>query len=274
MLDCCCFLYSQHVEMRCCCLWQTTVCVWGWEISWSQMWPFHQRSPKSHQWFHQISTNSIALTCTHSSNNVQVTFISLCESVTLSPRPPVRRKKDRLRSGIRFLLLAQISFSEICLLSDYRNYTPSLALQGGVLGTRGLQCNGMALPTPQHFHSDCGSAPAHSPHGFVWLLSDVSIGKTIKSWKNNTDIRVTIFWRGNTCSSCQWFTGSCCSLSTYFIVIIYHIHCWSPKEPQHRNLAHVVQGAVQLQKAVREVKAPESCQLLPLQKILQIHSRT
>lgn len=102
----------------------------GWEISWSQMWPFHQRSPKSHQWFHQISTNSIALTCTHSSNNVQVTFISLCESVTLSPRPPVRRKKDRLRSGIRFLLLAQNSFSEICLLSDYRNYTPSLALQG------------------------------------------------------------------------------------------------------------------------------------------------
>lgn len=108
------------------------------KISWSQTWPLHQRSPKSHQWFHQISTNSIALTCTHSSSNVQVTLISLCESVTLSPRPPVRRKKDRLRSWIRFLLLAQISFSEICLLSDYRNNTTSLVLQEGVLGTRGL----------------------------------------------------------------------------------------------------------------------------------------
>lgn len=234
MLDCCCFLQSQHVEMRCC-LWQTTV--QKKKISWSQMWPFHQRSPKSHQWFHQISTNSIALTCTHSSNNIQVTLISLCESVTLSPRPPVRRKKDRLRSWIRFLLLAQISVSELCLLSDYRNYTPSLALQEGVLVTRGLHCNGINqcsstnTPAP-HLHSDCGSALAYLPHGFAWLLSDVSTGKTIKRWKNNIDMRITIFQRGNTCFSCQWFTGSCCSLLTYFIVIIYHIHCWNPEEPQ------------------------------------------
>lgn len=200
MLDCCCFLQSQHVEMRCC-LWQTTVQKKK-KISWSQMWPFHQRSPKSHQWFHQISTNSIALTCTHSSNNIQVTLISLCESVTLSPRPPVRRKKDRLRSWIRFLLLAQISVSELCLLSDYRNYTPSLALQEGVLVTRGLHCNGINqcsstnTPAP-HLHSDCGSALAYLPHGFAWLLSDVSTGKTIKRWKNNTDMRITIFQRGN-----------------------------------------------------------------------------
>lgn len=124
-------------------LFMTERCAEKKKISWSQMWPFLQRSLKSHQWFHQISTNSIALTCTHSSNNVQVTLISLCESVTLSPRPPVRRKIDRLRSWIRFLLLARISFSEICLLSDYRNYTPSLALHKGVLGTRGPHCNGI-----------------------------------------------------------------------------------------------------------------------------------
>lgn len=199
------------------------------KISWSQTWPFHQRSPKSHQWFHQISTNSIALTCTHSSNNVQVTLISLCESVTLSPRPPVRRKKDRLRSWIRFLLLAQISFSEICLLGDYRNYTPSLALQESVLGTRGLHCNSI---------NQRGSTDTPAPPLRLWICSgilvwsDVSTGKTIKRWKNNIDMRVTIFQRGNTCSSCQWFTGSCCSLWTYFIVIIYHVHCWSPKEPR------------------------------------------
>lgn len=149
MLDCCCFLQSQHVEMRCCCLWQTTVQK---KISWSQTWPFHQRSPKSHQWFHQISTNSIALTCTHSSSNVQVTLISLCESVTLSPRPPVRRKKDRLRSWIRFLLLAQISFSEICLLSDYRNNAPKFNVTGGCPRDKGAAQRHLA--TPQHLCSD------------------------------------------------------------------------------------------------------------------------
>lgn len=225
MLDCCCFLQSQHVEMRCCCLWQTTVQK---KISWSQTWPFHQRSPKSHQWFHQISTNSIALTCTHSSSNEQVTLISLCESVTLSPRPPVRRKKDRLRSWIRFLLLAQVSFSEICLLSDYRNNTPSLVLQEGVLGTRGLRNGIYQHPNTSTQLWMCSGI---LPHGFVWPLPNVSLGKKIKRWKNNTDMRGTIFRRGNTCSSCQWFTGSCCSLLTYFIVIIYHAHCRSPKEP-------------------------------------------
>lgn len=219
MLDCCCFLQSQHVEMRCCCLWQTTVHK---KISWSQTWPFHQRSPKSHQWFHQISTNSIALTCTHSSSNIQVTLISLCESVTLSPRPPVRRKKDRLRSWIRFLLLAQISFSEICLLSDYRNNTPSLVLQEGVLGTRELHNGTYQQPS---------SAVDVLWHIYPVDLPNASLGKTIKRWKNNTDMRGTIFWRGNTCSSCQWFTGSRCSLLTYFIVIIYHTHSRNPKEP-------------------------------------------
>lgn len=137
------------------------------KISWSQTWPFHQRSPKSHQWFHQISTNSIALTCTHSSNNVRVTLISLCESVTLSPRPPVRRKKDRLRSWIRFLLLAQISFSEICLLSDYRNYTPSSVLQEAVQrGCAAAASISAALLTPQHLIADCGSAPTSLPYEF------------------------------------------------------------------------------------------------------------
>lgn len=225
MLDCCCFLQSQHIATRCCCLWQTTV---------QEKSPSLRRglSIRGHQ---KVISDFI---------RYQPTQLPLRAHIAVTPYgshsfPCVSQSLWAQGHQLGERKIAWDPELDFCLGSDLapRNmptkWLQELYTQCSVTGgcPRELYCNSRdqrgPANTPASQHQLWTCSDICTPQ--IWLLSEVSIRKT-KRWKSNTDIS----HRENTCSSCQWFTGSRCSLLTDFI--IYHIHCWCSKEPHMQEL--------------------------------------